>query len=98
VIVDSHHFHLDGLTFQVEQHVRLVILEHLCYELDVHVLHVDLLLFDQLYAQLHRLNHHCAYLKTLVQHHDSFVELLLYSCIRTYRVSISQVHKYIQHW
>lgn len=31
------------LTLQVEQHVRLVILEHLRNQLDVHVLHVDLL-------------------------------------------------------
>jgi len=31
------------LTFQVEKHIRPVILEHLSYELDVHVLDVDLL-------------------------------------------------------
>jgi hypothetical protein len=35
---------MDRLTFQVEQHVRLVVLEHLRYELDVHVLHIDLLM------------------------------------------------------
>lgn len=31
-------------TFQMEQHVRLVILEHLCHKFHIHVLHVDLLL------------------------------------------------------
>ncbi len=30
-------------TFEVEEHVRLVVLEHLCDELDIHVLDVDLL-------------------------------------------------------
>ena len=30
-------------TFEMKQHVRLVILEHLSHKLDVHVLYVDLL-------------------------------------------------------
>jgi hypothetical protein len=45
-------------TFEMEQNVRLVVLEHLRNQLSVHVLNIDLL-------------------KVLVQHHDSFIQLLL---------------------
>lgn len=34
-------------TFEMEQHVGLVVLEHLSYELHVHVLDVDLLVASQ---------------------------------------------------
>lgn len=34
----------DVLTFQVKKYIRPVIFEHLSYELDVHVLYVDLLI------------------------------------------------------
>ena len=74
----------------MEQHVRLVVLEHLRDELDVHVLHVDLLLFDQLYAPTHCVSNHYAYLETLVQHHDSFIELLLHLRIRVCCDKITQ--------
>jgi hypothetical protein len=48
-------------------------------------------LLDQLYAPpTHCVNNHCAYLETLVQHHDSFVELLLHLRIRICRDRITR--------
>ena len=69
-------------TFKMEQHVRLVVLEHLSHELDVHVLNVDFLRYvmscvSQLFSHKH------SYLKALVQDHNSFVQLLLqYKVVR----------------
>jgi hypothetical protein len=50
----------DPNTFEMEQNIRLVVLEHLGNKLGVHVLDVDLL-------------------KVLVQHHDCFIQLLLWA-------------------
>lgn len=47
------------LTFEMEQDIGLVILEHLRHKLGVHVLDVD-------------------FLEILVQHHNGFVQLLLW--------------------
>jgi hypothetical protein len=36
-------FSVELHTFQVEEDIGLVVLEHLCHELDVHVLDIDIL-------------------------------------------------------
>jgi hypothetical protein len=64
------------LAFEMEQHIGLVILEHLGDELDVHVLDVDFLPGCELRAAVVGALMD-SYLETLVQHHDGLVELLL---------------------
>lgn len=63
----------------MEQHIRLIVFEHLRHELDVHVLHVDLLKHRSvtLVLVLCFAEKHSAYLERLVQHADRFVEFLL---------------------
>lgn len=61
-------------TFKMEKNIRLVVLEHLCHQLNVHVLDVDLLSgceFEQTSRQ------HDAYLEALVHDHDGFIQFLL---------------------
>ena len=61
-------------TFQVEQDVGLVILEHLSDELYIHVLDVDLLCAHSQSPNLEvLLRPLVANLETLVHHHDCFI-------------------------
>lgn len=67
------------LTFEMEQHVRLVILEHLRDELSVHVLSVDFLPSASIPTSIHPSNssHSESYVKRFIQDHHSLIELLL---------------------
>lgn len=66
------------LTFQMEEHVGLVVLEHLRHQFHVHVLDVDLLSRRQ---SVHQRDAHHHYdetnLKALVHDHDGFIEFFL---------------------
>lgn len=76
-------------TFEMKQHIALVIFEHLRHELDVHVLDIDLLFTQRVSDSA--LGRGCTgseddrecggkmrelYLKGLIQDHDGLVELL----------------------
>ena len=64
----------------MEKNVRLVVLEHLGNQLDVHILDVYFLSnWSIRNLQQRRRNIHSSYLKVLVQKHDSFIEFLLFS-------------------
>jgi hypothetical protein len=60
----------------MEEYVRLVVLEHLGNQLDVHILDVDFLRIIRYF-----LNHkgfiRLSYLKTFIQKHDGLIEFLL---------------------
>jgi hypothetical protein len=64
------------LTFQVEKHIGLVVLEHLRHQFHVHVLDIDLLSRRQ---SVHHHHHHHdkTNLKALVHDHDGFIEFFL---------------------
>lgn len=60
----------------MEQHVGLIVLEHLSHQFDIHVLDVDLLYFIEMLPITAALGKGI-YLQLLVHHHDGFVEFLL---------------------
>lgn len=62
-------------TFEMKQHVRLVILKHLRHELGVHVLRVDILPQRQP-SSIHT-QFICTYVKRFIQDHHSLIEFLL---------------------
>ena len=66
----------------MEQHVRLVVLEHLSDELDIHVLNVDFLRYVVSCMSIDRRMNNPSYLKTLVQDHHSLVQLFLHDYVR----------------
>jgi len=56
----------------MKQYVRLIILEHLSYQLDVHILDVDFLLT----IRMRRVSVDKLYLEILVHNHDCFIQFL----------------------
>jgi hypothetical protein len=61
----------------VEEHIGLVVLEHLGDKLDIHIVNIDFLLnvlVEVLVGHQERATH----LQALVQHHDGLVQFLLY--------------------
>lgn len=70
-------------TLKMEQHIRLVVLEHLGNQFDIHVLDIDLLVgVNTEYSRLGYTPHQCVEtdLETLVHDHNSFIQFLLYLC------------------
>lgn len=65
-------------TFKVEENVRLVVLEHLCDQFNIHVLNVDLL-YPLVNNSQDKINlKGLAYLEAFVHDHNSFIEFLLF--------------------
>jgi hypothetical protein len=62
----------------VKEDIRLIILEHLRNQLNIHVLDIYLLFKNQPKNRLQIVFE--LDLETFVQEHDSFIELLLMSC------------------
>lgn len=62
----------------MEEHVRLIVLEHLSDKLDVHILDVDFLCkWSKQWAQEYASSCPVAYIETLVQYDDGFIQLFL---------------------
>ncbi len=61
----------------MEEYVRLVVLEHLGNQLDVHILDVDFLRIIRYFLDQKDFIRF-SYLKTFVQEHDGLIEFLLF--------------------
>jgi hypothetical protein len=62
----------------VEEHIGLVVLEHLGDKLDIHIVNIDFLLDVLVEARVEG-QEQATHLQALVQHHDGLVQFLLYS-------------------
>ena len=64
-------------TFEVEENIGLVVLEHLRHKLNIHVLDVDFL-WSRVNTMIISMKAAQTYLETFVHDHNSFIEFLLY--------------------
>jgi hypothetical protein len=61
----------------MEEYVRLVVLEHLGNQFDVHILDVNFLRIIRYFLNQKSFNQF-SYLKTFIQKHDGLIEFLLF--------------------